>query len=218
MSARAEAHWTSSRTADLGAVFPPSPTSRTRTATPYRTVAGVPNLAVSGASFASPNPADASGGPVVARKNRLATVQHLRRRNVSCRAGDRCRAVRVPDVRRHFRSDGRHFPPGGPRRPSRPLAAVHPACPRYSAVCGYTERDLDEVFAPELPGLDRSASGSGTTATAGRRGTAVGVRRRRHHAGGAAAPDRLPDDSVGTAGAGADRVPAGYPNRECGRA
>ena len=27
--------------------------------------------------------------------------------------------------------------------------------PRYSAICGYTERDLDEVFASELPGLDR---------------------------------------------------------------
>ena len=27
--------------------------------------------------------------------------------------------------------------------------------PRYSAVCGYTEGDLDAVFAPELPGLDR---------------------------------------------------------------
>ena len=27
--------------------------------------------------------------------------------------------------------------------------------PQYSAICGYTERDLDEVFAPELPGLDR---------------------------------------------------------------
>ena len=27
--------------------------------------------------------------------------------------------------------------------------------PRYSAICGYTERDLDTVFAPELPGLDR---------------------------------------------------------------
>ena len=27
--------------------------------------------------------------------------------------------------------------------------------PRYSAVCGYTEADLDRVFAPELPGLDR---------------------------------------------------------------
>ncbi len=26
---------------------------------------------------------------------------------------------------------------------------------RYSAICGYTERDLDEVFAPELEGLDR---------------------------------------------------------------
>ena len=25
----------------------------------------------------------------------------------------------------------------------------------YSAICGYTEADLDEVFAPELPGLDR---------------------------------------------------------------
>ena len=27
--------------------------------------------------------------------------------------------------------------------------------PRYSAICGYTEADLDQVFAPELPGLDR---------------------------------------------------------------
>lgn len=27
--------------------------------------------------------------------------------------------------------------------------------PRTSAICGYTESDLDEVFAPELPGLDR---------------------------------------------------------------
>ena len=28
--------------------------------------------------------------------------------------------------------------------------------PHYSAVCGYTEEDLDTVFAPELPGLDRA--------------------------------------------------------------
>ena len=28
--------------------------------------------------------------------------------------------------------------------------------PRYSAICGYTESDLDAVFAPELPGLDRA--------------------------------------------------------------
>ena len=27
--------------------------------------------------------------------------------------------------------------------------------PTYSAICGYTEDDLDNVFAPELPGLDR---------------------------------------------------------------
>ena len=27
--------------------------------------------------------------------------------------------------------------------------------PAYSSVCGYTEEDLDTVFAPELPGLDR---------------------------------------------------------------
>ena len=27
--------------------------------------------------------------------------------------------------------------------------------PRYSALCGYTEEDLDTVFSPELPGLDR---------------------------------------------------------------
>ena len=29
--------------------------------------------------------------------------------------------------------------------------------PRYAAVCGYTDADLDAVFAPELPGLDRDA-------------------------------------------------------------
>ena len=29
--------------------------------------------------------------------------------------------------------------------------------PAYSAICGYTERDLDEVFAPELAGLDRAS-------------------------------------------------------------
>ena len=29
--------------------------------------------------------------------------------------------------------------------------------PQYSAICGYTEADLDTVFAPELPGLDREA-------------------------------------------------------------
>ena len=27
--------------------------------------------------------------------------------------------------------------------------------PAYSAICGYTEQDLDTIFAPELPGLDR---------------------------------------------------------------
>ena len=29
---------------------------------------------------------------------------------------------------------------------------------RYSAICGFTEADLDTVFAPELPGLDREAT------------------------------------------------------------
>ena len=29
--------------------------------------------------------------------------------------------------------------------------------PSYSALCGYTDADLDDVFAPELPGLDREA-------------------------------------------------------------
>ncbi len=29
--------------------------------------------------------------------------------------------------------------------------------PDYSAICGYTDRDLDDVFAAELPGLDRQA-------------------------------------------------------------
>ena len=28
--------------------------------------------------------------------------------------------------------------------------------PRYSAICGYTENDLDDVFVPELEGLDRN--------------------------------------------------------------
>ena len=28
--------------------------------------------------------------------------------------------------------------------------------PAYSAICGYTDNDLDTVFAPELPGLDRT--------------------------------------------------------------
>ena len=28
--------------------------------------------------------------------------------------------------------------------------------PRYAAICGYTDRDLDTVFAPELPELDRN--------------------------------------------------------------
>ena len=27
--------------------------------------------------------------------------------------------------------------------------------PQYAAVCGYSEADLDTVFAPELAGLDR---------------------------------------------------------------
>ena len=29
--------------------------------------------------------------------------------------------------------------------------------PAYAAICGYTDADLDAVFAPELPGLDRDA-------------------------------------------------------------
>ncbi len=29
--------------------------------------------------------------------------------------------------------------------------------PRYSSICGYTEADLETVFAPELPGLDRES-------------------------------------------------------------
>ena len=29
--------------------------------------------------------------------------------------------------------------------------------PRYSAICGFTDADLDTVFAPELPGFDRDA-------------------------------------------------------------
>ena len=29
--------------------------------------------------------------------------------------------------------------------------------PRHATICGYTDRDVDTVFAPELPGLDRAA-------------------------------------------------------------
>ena len=32
--------------------------------------------------------------------------------------------------------------------------------PRYSAICGYTEADLNSVFAPELPGLNRDEIGT----------------------------------------------------------
>ena len=39
--------------------------------------------------------------------------------------------------------------------------------PPYSSLCGYTEADLDEVFARSSPGWTGSASGSGTTATTG---------------------------------------------------
>ena len=39
--------------------------------------------------------------------------------------------------------------------------------PRYAGVCGYTDDDLDTVFAPELTGLDRQASATGTTAIPG---------------------------------------------------
>ena len=35
--------------------------------------------------------------------------------------------------------------------------------PRYSSICGYTEADLDTVFAPELPISTGTESGSGTT-------------------------------------------------------
>ena len=39
--------------------------------------------------------------------------------------------------------------------------------PRYSALCGYTDADLDTVFAPELPGWTGTRSATGTTATIG---------------------------------------------------
>ena len=39
--------------------------------------------------------------------------------------------------------------------------------PRYSAICGYTEADLDAVFAPELVGLIERKFAAGTTATTG---------------------------------------------------
>ena len=117
----------------------------------------------------------------------------------------------------------------------------------YSAICGYTDGDLDTTFAPELPGLDReeirplvqwlqlarrgtdvqpvrhpptlpqpsvppvlvrdrhadvpdrdAAAAAGGHPVPGRfaerRRLAVEVRRAGHGAGGAAVPDRLPDD------------------------
>ena len=39
--------------------------------------------------------------------------------------------------------------------------------PRYSSVCGYTDADLDTVFAPEFRASTETRSGAGTTATAG---------------------------------------------------
>ena len=35
--------------------------------------------------------------------------------------------------------------------------------PRYSAICGYTDADLDDVFAAELPGSTATGFASGTT-------------------------------------------------------
>ena len=48
--------------------------------------------------------------------------------------------------------------------------------PDYSAVCGYTDRDLDAVFAPELPGLDRDKPRA-RIAPAGGNGSRVRCRR-----------------------------------------
>ena len=51
-----------------------------------------------------------------------------------------------------------------PESPSSPKRVSSPALdnlrdltlnPAYSSICGYTENDLDRVFASELPGLDR---------------------------------------------------------------
>jgi hypothetical protein len=39
--------------------------------------------------------------------------------------------------------------------------------PQFSALCGYTDADIDSVFAPELPGWTASRSAAGTTATTG---------------------------------------------------
>ena len=121
--------------------------------------------------------------------------------------------------------------------------------PVYSAICGYTEGDLDTVFGAELEGLDRArvrewyngyswlgegiqpvrcpaattppqvrrplvrdwdARGPGGNVVpapgrlgfaeraVGHRGVAVRIRRGSHRHGGAAVPDRLPDDPLGT--------------------
>ena len=60
--------------------------------------------------------------------------------------------------------------------------------PRCSAICGYTDADLDTVFAPELPGLDRNENGLAATRRSGsvcRRAAA-----RIEHTGGGDVPVR----------------------------
>ena len=43
----------------------------------------------------------------------------------------------------------------------------------YAAICGYTDHDINTVFASELPGLDCEEIRAGTTATAGAESTSI---------------------------------------------
>ena len=82
--------------------------------------------------------------------------------------------------------------------------------PVYSSICGYTERDLDTVFAPELGGLDRERVREWYNGY-GWRGDGEGVQPVRRSA--AAAPPRVRRALVRDGDAG---VPAGHAVRAAG--
>ena len=60
---------------------------------------------------------------------------------------------------RRLADEGKHYFLSRPRRSGKSLLNLTGITldPRHPAVCGYTDADLDTVFAPELPGLDRKA-------------------------------------------------------------
>ena len=60
---------------------------------------------------------------------------------------------------RRLADEGKHYFLSRPRRSGKSLLNLTDITldSRHPAVCGYTDADLDTVFAPELPGLDRKA-------------------------------------------------------------